>query len=167
MSAAQQLLDRVRSIATIAELEADPARYAQQLAAEVPEQAARDAFFATAVRNIDELTARVMRIRLDHVLANDTAIAAPTRRVFASTIVGYAEDLALLADRVRDVASRGGAAHADQIANDVVDAARTTLALRAALRTDVLALIAKLAPVAEQPEEPAPEPEFADLIELD
>lgn len=162
MSAAQQLLDRVRSLAAIAELEADPGRYAQLL--EVPaEPEPRGAAITAALQSIDELAARVMRIRLDHVLAHDTTIAEPTRRVFATTIVGYADKLDLLAERVSSVASRAG--DPAPLVTAVVDAARATLALRMALRTHVLARVPPPAePVAE---EPKPEPTFADMIELD
>jgi hypothetical protein len=166
MSAAQQVLDRARTLAAISELEADPTRYGQLLAGEVPEEG-RDAFFAAALQAIDELAARVMRVRLDHALVDDTTIAAPTRRVFAQTITGYADNLELLAERVRDLAARGGAPDPNLVVDAVVEAARTTLALRAALRFDVQALVAKLAPAPEQPEEPKPEPEFADMIEID
>jgi hypothetical protein len=42
---------------------------------------------AAALGRIDAMIARAMRIRLDHALAADTSIGAPTRSVFASTIV--------------------------------------------------------------------------------
>jgi hypothetical protein len=146
---ARQLLDQVHSLAKIAELDGDPDRYAQQLATEVPaELEPRDIELAAALGHIDATVSRIMRIRLDHVLANDTAIGPPTRNVFAMTIVGYATDLDLLARRARDVAERGRAADPDRITELVVDAARSTLALRDALRAGVLALIRDLATAA-------------------
>ena len=147
MSSAQHLLDHVQSPSATDALAADPAQYAQALAAElqpattIGELEAQDAVLAHALQRIDELAARVMRIRLDHVLASDTSIGQPTRRVFASTIVSYANSLPLLADRVRDLASRGGAADPAQVTDTVVEAARETLALRDGLRDGVLALI--------------------------
>jgi hypothetical protein len=172
MTAAQQLLDRARSTAAIAELEADPAQYARLVAAELPSDIeATDTYLAAALQAIDELATRVMRLRLDHALADDTAIPAPTRRVFATTIVGYIDNLGLLEDRVRDVATRAGATHPEQLVTAVLDAARSTLALHAALRSGVVALIHERAAAAEAAatklEEPAPDVSPADLIELD
>jgi hypothetical protein len=144
---ASQILDRVHSLASIEALEAEPGSFATALHSELPGGitpdaiAARDAALAAALQRIDQTAARVMRIRLDHVLANDTAIAAPTRKVFASTIVSYAHRISLLAERVRDVAVRAGAAHADAIAQSVIDAAEATLALRASLAIGVLELV--------------------------
>ena len=149
MSAARQILDQVHSLARIAELEADPDRYARELAAEVPaELEPRDIELSSALGQIDATVARIMRIRLDDALANDTSIGPPTRNVFALTIVGYANDLGLLARRARDVAERGRAADPDRITELVIDAARSTLALREALRVGVLALIRELATAA-------------------
>jgi hypothetical protein len=144
MSTAQQVLDRVHSLAAIETLAEQPQTYAELLAAEVPggstlaELEARDAALATALDQLDLMIARAMRIRLDHVLAADTSIGPPTRRVFASTIVRYANDLGQLAVRVHDVAVRGRAGDPGRLTEAVVDAARATLALRAALREPVL-----------------------------
>jgi hypothetical protein len=144
---ASQILDRAHSLANIEVLEGAPDTFATALQAELPGGstpdaiAARDAALSAALQRIDEMAARVMRIRLDHVLANDTAIPAPTRKVFASTVVSYAHRISLLADRVRDVAARAGAAHADAIAQSVVDAAEATLSLRASVAAGVLELV--------------------------
>jgi hypothetical protein len=151
MSSAQHVLDQVHSLARIDALAAEPGVYAERLAAELPagtslaELEARDAILAGALRQIDAMIARAMRIRLDHALAADTSIAAPTRNVFASTIVGYAGRLALLEDRARDVAARGGAAAPDQTARAVLDAARAVLVLRDTVRAGVLAVICERA----------------------
>ena len=149
MGRAQHLLDQAQSLATIEVL--DPARHASELAAELPAAAtladleARDAQLAAAISSIEAASTRVMRIRLDHGLAADTSIAAPTRRVFAQTIASYAGKLDLLEQRARDVAARGGARDPDAIAALVIEAARATLALRDALHAGVLALIRDLA----------------------
>src|SRR5262249_22190911 len=76
------------------------------------------------------------------------SIGAPTRSVFSHTIVSYAHRLPLLAERARDVAARGGAADPDHTADIVVDAARSVLALREAVRAGVLGLIQRLAQAA-------------------
>lgn len=226
MSAAQQLLDQVQSMARIAALEADPAAYAAQLASELGEATQldelddQDARLRHALRQIDAMIERAARIRLDHVLADDASIGAPTRKVFATTIVSYAGRLALLEDRARDVAARGGAADPGGVAARICEAAQALLALREALRTGVLdairarataaaatadraardrrrdeperrrwsAMRRELEAVASQPErvagaamadrlaawpsqldepDPASEPTFADMIELD
>jgi hypothetical protein len=57
-----------------------------------------------------------MAIRIDHALAADTSLAQPSRKLFATTIIAYADRLGLLAERVRDVAARGGARDADAVA---------------------------------------------------
>ena len=147
MSAAQHILDQACSLARIAALEADPAVYVEQLAVELPgaatlaELGARDAALVAALGQIDAMIARAMRIRLDHALASDSSIGAPTRSVFASTITGYAGRLSLLEQRARDVAVRGRAADPDRVAEAVVEAASAALALRAALRAGVLGLV--------------------------
>jgi hypothetical protein len=121
--------------------------YGAQLAGELPPVATladlevRDALLAGALRHIDETCVRVMRLRLDHALASDTSIATPTRKVFAATVVDYADDLTRLGDRTRDIAARGRAPDPDATATLVVEAARATLGTRDALRAGVLALI--------------------------
>lgn len=150
---ARRLLDQVSSLA---HLEAfDPSSFAAQLATEVAaavatlaELEARDALLSDALAQIDAMIARAMRLRLDHALAADTSIGTPTRKVFATTIVGYANDPGLLAQRARDIAARGGARDPDAIADAVVTAARAVLDLRAALRAGVLALIRDLSAAA-------------------
>ena len=151
MVSSRAVLDQVQSLARIEALEADPAAYARAVADEIVPAAslgeleARDHELAVALAQIDTALTRVMRVRLDHALASDTSIGAPTRTVFASTIGKYANDLPLLAQRVREQAERGGAAHPDDIATLVVDAARASLALRETLRTPVLELVHSLA----------------------
>ena len=146
---ARRVLDQVSSLAHLDAF--DPPSYAEELAAEVPAAVtlagieARDAFLADALAQLDAMLARAMRLRLDHALAADTSIGPPTRKVFAATIVGYASDLGLLAQRARDIAARGGAGDPDAVADLVVGAARGVLDLRAATRIGVLALIRDLA----------------------
>jgi hypothetical protein len=148
MGRAQHLLDQAQSLAQIDALE--PSRHASELAGELPaattlaELETRDAQLAAAIASVEAAATRVMRIRLDHALAADTSIAAPTRRVFAQTIATYAGKLDLLDSRARDVAARGGARDPDAVTALVVEAARTTLALRDALHAGVLALIRDL-----------------------
>jgi hypothetical protein len=155
VSAAHQLLDQAHSLPRLDALAADPDAYAKALALEISATAAtlqelaqRDAALAAALTHIDATIGRAMRMRLDHALATDTSIGTPTRKVFASTIVGYANDLALLEQRARDIAGRGRATDPDAVAAVVVDAARAVLALRDALRAGVLALIRDLATAA-------------------
>lgn len=169
MPSSRDILMRVQSLSTIEAL--DPALHADQLAAElapattIAELETRDAQLVAALGDIDELTTRVMRIRLEHALASDSSIAAPTRKVFASTVVSYASDLGLLAGRVRDVAARGGARDPDEIAALVVEAARATLALRDAVRAGVLALVQRLATAAiPEADRQARDPDLADAV---
>jgi hypothetical protein len=165
---ADRLLDQIQSLAASEALAAEPGRYAGALAAELPEsREARVAAITAALAQIDALAARVMKLRLDHALASDTAIAPPTRRVFATTIVGYASDLGVLTARVRDVAMRTRGADPDRVAALVTDAARATLALRDALRAPVLALVPPAPAPAPVDEPPAREPTLAELLELD
>jgi len=149
MGRAQHLLDQAQSLAAIDAL--DPAAHARELAAELPpagtlaDLEARDAQLATAVASIEAAITRVMRIRLDHALAADTSIAAPTRRVFAQTIASYTGKLDLLDQRARDVAANAGARDPAAVAVLVTDAAAATLELRDALHAGVLALVSDLA----------------------
>lgn len=148
MSAAQ-LLDQVQSIAHVEGFEARA--YAERLAREIApagtrdELAARDEQLRDALGRIEALASRVMRIRLDHVLAADTSIGPPTRKVFAATVASYAGRLDLLETRVHDIASKSGARDARGIAELVAQAAAATLDLRTAIRDHVLALGAELA----------------------
>ena len=142
-------LDRVQSATSIEALEAEPACYADELARELPaELEARDAVLAQALRHVDDTATRIMRILLDHALAHDSSLAAPTRKVFTSTIVSYAGRLDVLEARVRDLAARGGARDPDAVAGAVSGAARRTLALRDAVREPVLVLIRERATAA-------------------
>jgi hypothetical protein len=137
-------LDHVQSLAAIEAL--PPEAYAAEVAAALPaDLEARDAALAAALAHIDATAIRIMRIRLDHALANDTSIGAPTRRVFAQTVVAYVADLDLLARRALDVAARGGAGDPAGAAQLVVDAARATLVQREALSSPVLSLVRDLA----------------------
>jgi hypothetical protein len=154
MSAAQHLLDQIQSLARIEALEAEPAAYAERLASEVGAAAtlaeldARDAGLRHALAQLDAMIERAARIRFEHALADDASIAIPTRKVFATTIVGYAGRIELLEARARDVAARGGAGDPDDVAARVGDVARSVLALRAAVQAGVLALIRDLAEAA-------------------
>lgn len=144
-------LDGIHSLAALAAL--DPGAYAAEVAASTPpavtlaELEARDAYLIAALTRIDDAIGRFMKIRLDHVLASDTSIGAPTRKVFAQTIASYATNLGALGDRVRDLATRGRATNPEAVVDAVLDAARATLADRDALRASVLAHIAALASV--------------------
>jgi len=154
MGSAQDVLDRVHSLASLDVLAAEPGVVAARLAADLPtitslpELEARDATLVDLLGGIDAMIARAMRLRLDHALHADSSIGAPTRSVFASTIVGYANQLPLLAQRARDLAARGRAPDPDAIADLVVGAAHAVLELRAAIRSDVLAMIRQLAATA-------------------
>src|SRR5262249_57024484 len=101
----------------------------------------RDARLRHALGQIDAMIERAARIRFDHVLADDASIGTPTRKVFATTIVSYAGRIALLEDRARDVAARGGARDPAAIAAQPADAAQALLGLRDALRAGVLDVI--------------------------
>lgn len=143
------LLDSVHSLATLDALE--PAGYTDEVVSGVPpavtlaELEARDAYLVGALSKIDDAIARFMKLRLERALADDTSIGAPTRKVFAQTIVSYADNLGGLGDRVRELAARGRAANPDAIMAAVLEAARATLAERDALRAGVLGQIAGLA----------------------
>jgi hypothetical protein len=147
MSAAHQILDRLQSLARIEALEAEPAAYAEQLAGELAdaqtlaELDARDARLRDALAQLDTAIERVARIRIDHALADDTSLPAATRKVFATTVLSYADRLELLAARVQDAAARGGSTYPADVAYRVTTAARAALALRADVRAPVLALI--------------------------
>ena len=89
-----------------------------------------------------------MRLHLERALADDASIGAPTRRVFVQTVVNYAGNLELLAERAREVAARGGSRDPDATAGLVTNAARAALTLRAATRAPVLVLVRELATAA-------------------
>jgi hypothetical protein len=151
---AQHLLDQVQSLAKIEALEAAPVTYAAELgnelspAASFSELEARDAQLSAALAAIDALTARAMRVLLEHALADDASLGSPTRAVFCQTVITYEGKLDLLSQRTRDLAARGGSRVPDDIADRVTAAARRVLALRDALAAGVLALIKDLATAA-------------------
>lgn len=145
-------LSRVQTYAKVADLRIDPGEYAVYVAEELPRAAetladleARDAAFAQALAGLDEMFQRVMRLELDRALADDTSIAMPTRKVFATTILGYEGNLGLLETRAQDVAARGRAADPAGVARTVVEAAERTLTLRDEIRQPVLELVRRLA----------------------
>ncbi|HEY4239546.1 MAG TPA: hypothetical protein VGM88_07005 [Kofleriaceae bacterium] len=147
----QHLLDRVQSPQQAAELAEAPHAVADALAEELApattrdDLAARDAQLGAALAGIDALAERVARVRLEHALAHEPSIAAPTRRVFASTVIRYEHALDTLASRAHDVAERGGARDPSAVAAIVVDECTFALSLRRSVREGVVALIAKLA----------------------
>lgn len=153
MTAAQHLLDQVQSPARIDALAADPGSYAALLATEIAEATtldaltARDADLRQALAQVDAMIERAARLRFEHALADDP-IAAPTRKVFATTIVSYLGRLDLLEARVRDLAARGGAAQPGDVADRAAQVARTVLALRTDVQHGVLVLIRDLAAAA-------------------
>ena len=144
-------LDGIHSLSALAAL--DPGGHAAEVAASTPaavtiaEIEARDAYLTGALGRIDDVVSRFMKVRLDHVLASDSSIGAPTRKVFAQTVASYATNLGGLAERVRDLATRGRSPDSEGIATAVVEAARATLADRDALRAGVLAHISALATI--------------------
>ena len=148
---AKTLLDRVHSRTAIAELDAE--EHKRLLASDVgantdvslAELEHRDDVLRQAIADIDDFATRVMRILLDHALAEDTSIPTPTRKVFASTIAGYAHDVSVLEQRARDIAARGGARDPAAVASSVVAAANTTFAVRGGLISSVLQLAHDLA----------------------
>lgn len=141
MGSAKEMLERVRSVEAAERV--DRIAYATQLASELPAVAkladleTRDAVLVGALQQIDELATRVMKLRLDQ--RDSPYLAAPTRKMFAATVANYAQDLPLLAQRVRDIVTRAGGSDADVRA--VVEAARASLDLRDVLRAGVLSLV--------------------------
>lgn len=131
---------------TTAQLDAfDAAAYLEQLASEpvvsLADLQVRDATWLAAFAAIDLLAARAMKLLLDQALALEPTVPAVTRNVFSTTIVQYVERLDLLAQRVHDLAARGGARHPGDVAEVVVAAAREVLGLRSTLREGVLGKI--------------------------
>ncbi len=156
---AQQLLDAVQSLVQIDSF--DPDAYAERLAAELAGRVeavatleTRDDGLRAALTAIDTYVSRCMRIRLDHVLAGDSSVATPLRKVLAGTVTSYADDLEVLRQRVLSVAMRVDARRADDTADAVVAIARRVLDDRHALYERVLAIARALAtaavPIARQ-----------------
>lgn len=140
----RDVLDQVYSLAHLEGFNANA--YAAALGDELGEVTtiegleARDATLRAALEVVDSWTTRAMKLRLDHALAMEPAVPPVTRNVFSTTIVQYARNVALLAQRVRDVAARGGARDVDAVVRDVIAAANDVIALRDAMRVDVLEL---------------------------
>jgi hypothetical protein len=156
---AQQLLDAVQSLVQIDSF--DPDAYAERLAAELAGRVeavstleTRDDDLRTALTAIDTYVARCMRIQLDHVLASDSSVATPLRKVLAGTVTSYADDLGVLRQRVLSVAMRVDARRADDTADAVVAIARRVLDDRHGLYERVLGVARALAtaaiPIARQ-----------------
>lgn len=146
----RQLLDEVQRLAQIDAF--DPAAFSHQLrdelagepAATLDDLAARDDLLRGVAHAIDGFAQRCMRVRLEHLLADDRALQPPFRAYLAARFADYAADLAPLHDRVASTAARTDPARAHSLADAVVDAARTTLTLRDHLRADLFAFAATL-----------------------
>ena len=151
MTSARDALDRVHSLAHLeafrgrARCGRGAARRGGAGRDDNPDLEARDALFADTLTQVDAMIARAMRLRLDHELAADSSIGAPTRNVFALTIVSYLNRLSLLEDRARDIATRGRSPDPERIAAIVVESARRALDLRDVVRGGVLDVIRQLA----------------------
>lgn len=152
MPTARQVLDQAYSIARLDALAADPSAFAEALAGAPPvdlaDLAAYEAALVDALHAIEALVARAMKLRLDHALADDRALPAETRNVFAGTVAHYGADPNLLARRAHDAAVRGRSPDPTAVAEAVVAAARSVLDLRARLRELVLAAAAAHATLA-------------------
>ncbi len=145
-----QLLDAVQSLGQLDAFHADAyvGRLGDELAGRPVTLAALEACddsLRTALAAIDGFATRSMRIRLDHLLAGDHAVAPPFRKVLASTVVGYGSDLELMRERVESAAARVDPYRAADLAAAVVATARRVLEVRAELRDGVLELTAVLA----------------------
>jgi hypothetical protein len=150
MPPAQQLLDAVHSLGQVESFDADA--YAGRLADELAGTPfslatveATDEALRSALGAIDAFSTRCMRIRLDHVLAGDTSVAPPLRKVLAGTVTNYAGDLGVLRERVLSVAVRVDPRGAEATADRVVATAQRVLDDRAALYDRVLDLARQLA----------------------
>jgi hypothetical protein len=145
----KQALDRAHSLAQLEAI--DPASVVADVEGETPaagsiqELEERDAFLTTVLDAFDAIAIRAMKVRLEHALAGDGSIGPSTRNVFTQTIVTYADNVGLLAERARDLAMRGRSPSPDHVADLVAGAARASLGLRAALRDGVLDLVSRLA----------------------
>jgi hypothetical protein len=115
---------------------------------------ARDTRLRGALAAIDGFAGRSMRIRLDHLLALDTAIPPTFRTYLAGMVTSYEHDRDTLRARVATVVARSDPGRAAELADAVAAAAGEVLALRARLRDGVLALERSLAartlPIARQ-----------------
>lgn len=147
VSAARRTLDRIHSLAQLEELARAPHAYATTVAEHLDDgetfeaSRSRDAALTAALVDLDAFATRAMKLCLAHALADDTSLAPATRNVFAATVTSYENRLDVLEQRVLDLASRGGAPEPRDVADRLLDATRRVLALRAELRSGVLALV--------------------------
>jgi len=168
---AEQLLGEVHRLAQVEAFDEDG--FIERLRAELASyddapatDEARDAKLRAALAAIDAFACRAMRIRLDHLLADDTSVAGPFRSYLATRVVDYVGDLERLRARVAQVCAHNNPGGAATTAAAITGAAGDVLALRERLRARVLEL-ARAAEPPEQPAEDRPEPTFFELIELD
>jgi hypothetical protein len=150
MPSAQHVLDAVQSLAQFEAFDGDA--YIERL---VEELRSTDVSFAgleetdrrlrAALAAVDAFSNRCMRVRLDHLLAGDTSVAPPLRKVLAATVTSYAGDLRLLRERVVMVASRVDPRGADATADAIVATAQRVLDERIALFERVLEVGRRLA----------------------
>jgi hypothetical protein len=151
MPSAQHLLDAVQSLAQIEAFDQDA--YVDRLVEELggSESATlagleeTDARLRAALGAIDAFSNRCMRVRLDHLLAGDTSVAPPLRKVLAATVTSYVGDLRLLRERVVMVAGRVDPRGAASTADAVVATAQRVLDDRVALHERVLEVARRLA----------------------
>jgi len=143
---ARQLLDEVLRAAQIEAFAVD--RFLERVNAEVGDSAglgaeqlaARDAQLEEMLSAIDGFTSRVMRIKLDHLLASDNSVAPQFRTYLSSRVLDYDGDLDRLRARVVEVVSRVDPDGAPSIGAAIVDAADEALSLRRCLRQGGMAL---------------------------
>ena len=167
---AQQLLDEVNRLAQVEGF--DTESYLDQLGREVADDdtqtalEARDIQLRAALSAIDTFAAKAMRIRIDHLLADNASVPPRFRTYLASRVLDYHDDVDRLRVRVAEVAGRVDPDGAGDTAVAVCTAADEVLALRARLRQGVLAMV-PAEPPPEEPAEDPPEPDRFELIELD
>jgi hypothetical protein len=151
MRPAQHLLDAVQSLAQIDAF--DGGAYIDQLSEELggSENVSwagleeTDTRLRSALGAIDAFSNRCMRVRLDHLLAEDASVAPPLRKVLAATVTSYAGDLRLMRERVTMVAGRVDPRGAEATADAIVATAQRVLDNRVALHERVLEIARRLA----------------------
>jgi hypothetical protein len=111
---------------------------------------------------IDRFAQKAMRIRLNHVSG---AVPPKLATLFATTIVAYEDDPALLRARVFSMLGRVDRPSATALTDQICAAADKVLAVRASLRRGVAEMVKRLAadqsPATRQPPKDPSQPEGA------
>jgi hypothetical protein len=154
-----RLLDSVQHLAELEAFDPGPFIAALSEASSASEVGGEQGGMPGLFDQIDRFTQKAMRIRLNHVTG---AVPPKLATLFATTIVAYEDDPALLRARVVSMLGRVDRSSAASLADQICAAAEKVLAVRASLRRGVAEMVKRQATQDPRPPDRPDRPDGSD-----